>query len=224
MKSLEDILEGFKASIDKKGFKTLQVRTLMSQFSYKKRSRSNVEYIQKTLLQNGYYLSPKLTLKIPMLNDTIRISRSEELILGDLFESEAQLQSYIELNQKYQDLRITNIKREYSPKQTADRFDLCGEDDKGNRVVIELKHKDGAKSAVEQVLRYIGHLKRETDSDKVRGILVTGVRGFETASAIKGMHAAQKKEFEWYLYAYCKEKDTLKFERITPESIDEMLK
>jgi hypothetical protein len=54
-------------------------------------------------------------------------------------------------------------------------------------------------------------LKQEDPKAKIRKILVTGIRGVETAKAIHGMEKAQKEDFEWYLYNYNKDANKISF-------------
>ena len=89
--------------------------------------------------------------------------------------------------------------------------------------MLELKHEDGGKSAVEQVLRYLGMLKQQHPKRKARGILVTGIRDVDTAKALYGMTPAQQKEIDWYLYHYRKGEGLLGFELVGYDFIEKYL-
>jgi RecB family endonuclease NucS len=96
-------------------------------------------------------------------------------------------------------------------------------DKAGNEVALELKNLHGGKSAVEQVLRYLGMLKQQFKGKKVRGILVTGILGVDTAKALHGMTEEQKNVIDWYLYNYNKNTQHLIFEKVNYKFIAEHL-
>jgi RecB family endonuclease NucS len=154
----------------------------------------------------------------------IRIYNFPVEALGDLFKSESQLEDFVMNSKAFNQLGILEVENQYKPFNTKDRLDFKGIDKEKRQVVLELKNKEGGKTAVEQVLRYAGMLKQENPKAAVRKILVTGVRGVETAKAIHGMTKVQKEDFEWYLYDYNKETEKISFSKVEPAFIAKHLK
>ena len=222
-KSREELIDEFIKSIKKEvngnGSKGITVARLFSRIGVKKRSTKTVDLLNSQLSSRGYFVSPEITMEISW-KDSVIISQYPERKLGSLFLKERALEDYIDKHNLYTKLGIDTVERQYSPSGTRDRLDFLGKTDE-QRIVLELKHKDGGKSAVEQVFRYAGYLKREHKD--IRKILVTGIQNRETALAIKGHSLDERKGFEWYLYNYNQESGELNFERISDEQIDEQL-
>ena len=132
---------------------------------------------------------------------------------GDLFPREKDLEDYVEKHELYKELKITNVLRQHRPKGTKDKLDFQG-DCEDQKVVLELKNGSGGKSAVEQVLRYAGILRKQFPDTIIRMILVKGIQNRETELAISGMLPKQRDLFEWYLYKYHKDFDHFEFKRV----------
>ena len=218
-----NVINEVKASIKKTGYRSIKISVLFGKFGYKRRGKSNIEFIQHLFLDNGLYFYPALDDENNKWDTSIQVYSFPVEYLGDLFKTEIKLEDFIDKTNALSKLGITNTIRQYSPMRTKDRLDFKGTSRKQN-IVIELKHEDGGKRAVEQVLRYAGMLKQEEPNKSVRKILITGVRGLATAKALYGMTKEQKKDFEWYLYKYDKEKKTIEFERVTNQYIERNLK
>jgi len=218
-----------------KGYKVISISKLLNCFGFQKRSSCNVELITVMLAEHNLTVHPQLSLGLKS-NDCVRIYGFPVAQLGDLFESEEdeptggarqqrerELEDFIDKHNLFHKLGLKKVMRQYSPTQTRDRFDFLCSDAKGSQVVLELKHVGGGKSAVEQVLRYIGMLKQEQPGKKARGILVTGIRDVDTAKALHGMTPAQQQEIEWYLYRYNKGSGDVSFELVSYDFIDHHL-
>ena len=226
------IIEEFKATAHERGYKNITVSSLLARFGYQKRSSVNLAHITNTLAQEGLTVHPPISMALK-LSQTIRIYTFPVEQLGDLFEDpetgtlstavnkqhERALEEYIERHQLFSHLGLSEPNRQYRPRHTQDRFDFLCLDDKKTAVVLELKHADGGKSAVEQVLRYLGMLRQEEPGRPARGILVTGVRDIHTAKALHGMTPEQQKMIEWYLYRYNRQTGDLSFELVTYDFI-----
>ena len=188
-KSQEELRESFFksviAEVEKNGYRTIRVTTLMKKLSIGKRSENNVKKFRKELKIRGLYSLPIFTKELP-LNSIIKLYSFPVLQLGELFEKEIELENYIEEKKLYHKLNIDTVDRQYSPSKTRDRLDFKGTAE-NEIIVLELKNEGGGKSAVEQVLRYSGLLKAENPDTKIRKILVTGIQNYETALAIQGM-------------------------------------
>lgn len=216
------VLADIKEVTRRSGYKMLTVAGFMKSMGYKKRSPSNIANLDELLRKNRLYIYPKIT----MLTDwkgSIRIYSFPHEALGDLFKSEAELESFVHLKKKYLFFDVVKVETQYTPNRTRDRLDMLGFDKDNQPVVIEFKNADGGKSSVEQVFRYISHVKSTYPRKKVRGILVTGVRGVDTAKAIHGMSPERRAEFQWYLYKYDKAKQSISFHLVSDEYIQKAL-
>ncbi len=228
------IIDGFKQDVRARGYKSLTVKKLLFTFGYQKRSSENIRKITTLFQKNGLTLYPELEMGLKPL-ETLRIYGFPVKKLGDLFEDmnatpitrnrqhERQLEDYIAQHSHYTQLGLTKAKRQHSPANTSDRFDFLCEDASGCEVALELKHAGGGKSAVEQVLRYIGMLKQENPACKARGILVTGIQDVDTAKALHGMTPEQQAKIEWHLYRFDRQTGALSFELVTYKSIEDNL-
>lgn len=231
------ILEEFKQCARERGYRSITVANLLARFGYQKRSEANMKFITESLAEHHLTVHPRLSLDLK-LSQSIRIYGFPVVQLGDLFEDpetaptaairkqrERELEAYIERHDMFHELGLKLGCRQYSPKHTQDKFDfLCNDAKKaGTAVVLELKHAGGGKSAVEQVLRYLGMLRQENPTRPARGILVTGVRDVDTAKALHGMTHAQQQEIDWYLYNYNRKTGTLTFEQVRYDFIAEHL-
>lgn len=233
--SRQQVIQQIRDVVHDKGYKVVSVSNLLNSFGFQKRSSSNVELITVMLAEDNLTVHPQLSLNLKSA-DCLRIYGFPVAQLGDLFESEEgeptkgarqrreqELEDFIDKHDLFHKLGLKKVMRQYSPKQTRDRFDFLCTDVKGSQVVLELKHVGGGKSAVEQVLRYIGMLKQEQPGKKARGILITGIRDVDTAKALHGMTPAQQQEIEWYLYRYSKGSGDVSFELVTYDFIDHHL-
>lgn len=218
-----------KTAIRTSGYKTISVSSLLFLFGYQKRSAENIKQITAWLAEEGLTVHPKLSLSLKA-SESLRIYSFPVEQRGDLFSNpepvdasspklanqqrERELEEYIKKHEHFRQLGLSNPKRQHSPIHTRDRFDFLCEDEDNTLVVLELKHMGGGKSAVEQVLRYIGMLKQEFPTRTARGILVTGVRDMDTAKALHGMTLEQQKQIEWHLYCFDKISGSLSFELV----------
>jgi hypothetical protein len=217
-KALVDILIQVKDS----GYCSIKLSSLFHRFGYQKRGPSNVEAINQYFKELGLYAYPQINMKLSW-DRQIRIYDFPVAALGDLFKSENMLEEFIIFSHEYQQLDIVKGIQQYRPMSTKDRLDFRGIDKDGKLVVLELKNKEGGKSAVQQVLKYAGMLKRENPEAIIRKILVTGLREIETAKTIQGMTKEEKEGFEWYVYNYNSEAGKITFERVKNSFIDEHL-
>lgn len=194
----ESVINNYRQSIKSSGYKSTKLCYLMRDFGYKRRGSSNLERIQKTLDDNKLHCFPKLSMKMDWKKN-IRIYEFPVKREGYLYREEKELQKEMFKQQIFQQIGISKVKREESPDGTMDRFDFYGKHEY-THFIIEVKNRDGGKSAVEQLLRYNGILKNCYPNEPVRNILVTGISDFWTAYAIHGMMHEQRNRIEWYLY------------------------
>ena len=217
----KEIIAWLKKSINENGYKNLTVRRLLDRFEIKRRTSEKISDINGLLTTHGLTIFPKMTV-ITDLDEPIRIYSFPVEEIGDTFEYEKDLENFIEKHNLFHLLSLTLVKRQHSPERTRDRLDFMCKDGNGFSVALELKNKDGGKSAVEQVLRYKSYLKQ--GNSKVRGVLVTGTRDIYTARALHGMAKEEQAEFQWFLYKYHQAKGSLTFEEVTYEFISKNLK
>jgi RecB family endonuclease NucS len=157
-------------------------------------------FFQKLLKVTGLFAFPKIDLLLRW-DRVIRIHNFPVESLGDIFKNENQLEEYVMQTETYKQFDIVKADKKYRTVSTKDRFDFKGIDKEGRHAVLELKNMESGKSAVEKVLRYAGMLKQENPKAKIRKILVTRVRGVETAKAIHGITKTQQiNDIECYLY------------------------
>jgi len=97
-----------------------------------------------------------------------RMEEREELSLPVAMEK--TLQEYLAQNPSIIGPGLKLIKREF-PTDVGN-IDLLFKDEQGNFVVVETKKGRESDRVIGQILRYIGWMKKNTDS-KVRGIIVT---------------------------------------------------
>lgn len=215
---LDSFFESLQKEIFKNGTKSIKVKILVNNFGYAKRSMQNVLKINEELKHRGLYAQPEYSIDLKF-ESTLKISSFPVKQLGDLFDSEKELEEFVEKKKLYKKLGISSVLRQYSPTGSKDRLDFRGETDSKEIVVLELKNYGGGKSPVEQVLRYTGLLKNENSKSKIRTVLVTGVQNYETALAINGMNKTQRKSFEWYLYKFHKSNNKFDFVRVSDEDL-----
>ncbi|RYY47501.1 MAG: DUF91 domain-containing protein [Chitinophagaceae bacterium] len=218
----KDIFKEINEVTTRSGYKVITVMKLVKLLGNKKRSPQIIEKINQRLRDESLYVYPKLSMTLRP-DEILRIYTFPVEALGDLFDTEEELESYIEEKNLFGKLGLEAPQRQFSPDHTRDRLDFKCCDLQGNHVALELKNLDGGKSAVEQVLRYLGILKQHFRGQPVRGILVTGVRGVDTAKALHGMTDEQKKAIDWYLYSYSKGDGNLSFEKVEYTFLDQNL-
>jgi len=210
-------LNSIRKSVEDNGSRTIRVSTLMKNVGIGRRTVQNVTWVNESIKEFGFYLDPGITLK-QKWTEIVRINKFDEKQLGVLFSKEKLLEDHIEKHELYKELGIESVTRQHSPKGTKDRLDFLGET-KEELIILELKNKGGGKSAVEQVLRYSGLLKKQHPQAKIRKVLVTGIQNRETTLAVSELSIEGRKDFEWYLYDYNPKENSLKFVRITEKNL-----
>lgn len=203
----QHVIKNYRDAIGNGGYKSIKLCHLMRDFGYKKRGSANVEKINHLLKNQKMFCYPPIEMKIDW-TENLRIYEFPVKAEGDVFEDELELQKYMNNKHLFSSIGVPSVTREKSPNGTKDRFDFYGHFE-GVHVVIEVKNKDGGKSAVEQILRYNGIIKNRYPGEPVRKILVTGISDFWTAYAIHGMMQQQREQIEWYLYKWDKKADTI---------------
>ena len=202
-----DVINNYKVAIGLGGYKSIKLCNLMRDFGYKKRGNANLEKINYLLKNQKMFCYPVIKMKTDW-KENLRIYEFPVKAEGDLFEDELMLQEYMNEKHLFTSIGVPSVIREKSPNGTKDRFDFYGHFE-GVHVIIEVKNKDGGKSAVEQILRYNGIIKNRYPGEPVRKILVTGISDFWTAYAIHGMMQEEREKIEWYIYKYDKKADTI---------------
>jgi|GEM_PF-2168425 len=203
--------------IEKNGYKSIRVSKLVNKLGIGKRTEKAVQKVIRKFKNHGLYTQPIFSKELK-LSSTIRIYNYPVRQLGEIFETEKELENFIADNKLYKKLNIKSVIRQYSPSGSRDRLDFKGKNN-DEVIVLELKNKGGGKSAVEQVFRYSELLKSEFPSVRIRKILVPGIQNYETALAINGLDIDDSQDFEWYLYKYFSDEKRLEFIRVSPDDL-----
>ena len=212
----EAIFHELKQAIAKNGYKSIKLSGLLKRFAFQRKTAQRINMMNTLLAEHGLYALPSLS--VEMNSDAnIQIYNYPVHQLSELFETEKELEDFVFQSKAYVQLGINSVIRQYSPLGTKDKMDFKGADDGNDNIVLELKNRGGGKSAVEQVLRYAGQLRKENPLHPVRTILVTGIRNYATFLAICGMNDTQRESFEWYLYKFDREMGKIEFIRVNVE-------
>lgn len=187
-------LQTWHAVIANGGRTRVKARTLLAQFGYSRRGKTATAAIERWLRERGIYLQD---LPVVGIDESVTLTHDKVDRIGELVELEKDLEARF-IDDVMPLLGLTRPEKEYSPKGTRDRLDFLCKDEAGRSVVVELKKGSGDKRAVEQVMRYIGQLKREGTHKNPRGILITGYADSETRRALEGRE--QDSHIEWYIY------------------------
>ncbi|MFZ5447406.1 MAG: endonuclease NucS domain-containing protein [Thermodesulfobacteriota bacterium] len=121
--------------------------------------------------------------------------RSKSTLKNQRFQiAEINLEEFVvhQLDQIESGLRLE--KRQLST--AAGRLDLLCRDQDGQYVVIELKRSIGTDQVVGQILRYMGWVGENFQTDKVRGIIIVGKKDQALSYAVKAVANIQVKEFK----------------------------
>lgn len=188
------VLTNWHTSIQQSGVARIKLRTLLGYFGLKKRGSNTNARIEAWLNQQQIY---SRGLNTPSLDDSVRLTWDRIVSIGDIVAREKDLQDRFE-SDIMRKLKLKNPEMEYPPLGTRDRIDFLCRDNKGRSVVVELKREAGEKRAVEQVLRYLGHLEKETGHKDPWGILITGCADPDTRRALEGLK--NDSPIEWWIY------------------------
>jgi len=222
---LDKAIKKWRTGIKKRGVITLKLRSAIQGAGYEKRGAKNFNLIKEYISRKGLYLTAALNkckrLEETRLDDFIHIYPYPAGPKGGLFEKEDDLQAAFKKGYPHLKLGLTGtIREEYKPSGSTKRLDILCEGRDGREVVVELKNSDGERRAVEQLLAYIGDIKREKATAEVRGILITGTVDPDTLHAIFGLD--KENLITWFQY-WKTEKGSLKFEEITKATVKDFI-
>ena len=218
-----EVVADLLPAVDRSGARPIRVSRLLNLFGYKRRGAVNVAEVSQSLGKLGLHVYPPLSMELDPTS-TVSLSRFPVAALGDLFEREDELEMFVWRNKYYERFGIVSgAKRQHSPDNTRDRFDMFGIGKDGEQIVLELKNTDGGREAVQQVFSYISVLKQNSPGSVVKGYLITGVRDIKTARCIHGMVLEGRPNldsFAWYLYDCNRSKGTLEFVEVPYRDIE----
>lgn len=104
------------------------------------------------------------------LNDSRGLVADTILTTDEVTEIiEKDLENYLEKNHWLLGKSLKIIKRQYDTP--VGRIDMLFEDESGRKIIVELKLNNIGRGAINQLRRYMNHLKKETKED-VDGVLV----------------------------------------------------
>jgi Endonuclease NucS len=198
----------WREAIFERGSAMVKLRVLLSAFGQKRRGSQTITRIQSWLSENGLFPT---NIEDAGLDNTVHLRSEKDYRIGELVAYEIQLQKLF-LKKIMHGLGLRDPKEHYKPRGTRDKFDFLCRDRRGRSVVVELKRNTGEKRAVEQVLKYIGHLRIEGGHKDPRGILITGSKDRDTLRALQGRD--KDAHIDWYLYGFVEGKLTLKLCRV----------
>lgn len=184
----------WRAAIQERGIAILKLRILLKGFGQKRRGPLTISRIREWLEANGIFPS---NLDSPDLNSIIQLRGVPGYRIGDLVDREEELQSRFE-EELMGGLGLKKPRHQHRSRGTWDKMDFLCIDRLGRSVVVELKRDTGKRQAVEQVLRYIGHLKHEGGHKDPWGILITGSKDPDIQRALQGL--GNNAQIIWYLY------------------------
>lgn len=202
------VIRAWCDAVDENGQRLITLRQLLKAFGYQRRSSASLTSISRYLEEKGLYVDVPdgidIDASVPLTAEPVRR-------IGELYEREADLERRFPggIMRRVGLERV--VSRQYSPRGTRDKLDFLCLDNDGRSVVVELKAGPGDKRAVEQVLRYIGVLKKEGGHKEPRGVLITGVGDLHTRRALEGRQADD--HIRWWVYG-------LRGSRILLEEID----
>ena len=188
------VLTNWHTTIQQSGVARVKLRTLLGHFGLKKRGSTTTARIEAWLNQQQIY---SRGLDSSSLDASVRLTRERIISIGELVEREKDLQDRFQ-SDIMPKLKLKNPKMEYPPSGTRDRIDFLCRDAKGRSVAVELKKETGEKRAVEQVLKYLGHLEKEPGHKDPWGVLITGCADPDTRKALEGLKNASR--IEWWIY------------------------
>ncbi|MBD1398829.1 DUF91 domain-containing protein [Pontibacter sp. JH31] len=202
-------IEQMKLIVSRNGYCSIKVKSLFQLYGYKQRGHSNVLQVRECLEREGLFLCRK-AMTDTNWNKNVRIHSFPVERLGDIFNMEKEMEDAFAINHWYKLLGLEMClpvdgtdhmsDRQFKPDGTKDRLDFKATDKEGNHVVVELKHKDGDNRLVEQALRYRTHLMNHYNTDRVRCVIITGIRCLHTAKALYALPLQERELIRWYVY------------------------
>ncbi|MEZ4444923.1 MAG: endonuclease NucS [Polyangiaceae bacterium] len=181
-------------AIGRSGVTRLRLRALLQHFGQKRRGSGSAAFIEEWLKDQGLFV--RGLRDASGLDESVLLSDHEMTQIGALATSELALQERFPAEMAPQ-LGLGNVQPEYSPSRTRDRLDFLCRDERGS-VAVEIKREGGDKRGVEQLMRYIGYLRREGADGAVRGLLITGYADPYTRHALEGRD--RDEHIDWWLY------------------------
>lgn len=107
--------------------------------------------------------------------------------------AERNLEDFVLLQLEKIEPGLKLVERQLST--SAGRLDILCQDHLGLYVVVELKRDQGTDQVVGQILRYMGWVQENYNTDKVRGIIIVGRKDNLMSYAVKTVPNIQVKEF-----------------------------
>jgi hypothetical protein len=92
-----NFFEMVKKDIRKNGYRSIKVSTFLKNFQILKRTTKNIEFVKTELKNQGLYTLPEFSQEL-RLESTLRIYNYPVRQLGELFNSEKDLETYVEKN------------------------------------------------------------------------------------------------------------------------------
>ncbi|MEZ4222322.1 MAG: endonuclease NucS [Polyangiaceae bacterium] len=193
-------LEAWCAAINQSGVKKIRARALLRLFGAQRRGAAVVARIQDFLKAQSPPLFANGLEFIRTLDESVELSHVKLTQLGALVEEEKTLMPRFEAEIAPRIGKLRVVKFHFRPEGTKDVLDVLCVDKVGIPVVVELKKADGERRVVEQVLRYMRHIDKDSRYGKApsRAVIITGRADLPTRRALERLEPG--KDVAWYVY------------------------
>lgn len=190
-------LINWQNEIKRNGTKRILARQLFGSFGIERRgTQSNARVIAWLEEQIPPIYTTKLEL-LKSLDEPVFLTPGKLMRIGHFAESEKSLMDRFEA-EIMPHLKLRKPIRNYRPVGCRDALDFLCEDEQGRSVVVELKKKDGERRVVEQVLRYIRHIRSDPGCRDPRGLIITGYEDPHTRRALEELEPSY--HIDWFIY------------------------
>jgi hypothetical protein len=193
------VIKEWRQVIAARGSKTVQLRTLLRAFGLEKRGNGSLGRIGswlRGLQPDPIYLWILEDCACLSLDDRLTLRATELERVGSFAADERVLAARFE-REIMPAMGLRNPIAQYRPLGWNDALDFLCDDASGRKVAVELKCRDGKKSGVEQVVRYVGQL-RSAGHRRVRGVLLTGYADPHTRHVLENWRTDE--QIEWWIY------------------------
>ena len=194
----ETVLKTWRDDIKRNGVKRMRVRALLKLFGAERRGAAICQRIEAWGQQHGLHLNGFAHAE--SVDDVVSISDEEIVRVGNLVEHESDLMKRFEAEIAPQLDLLPPMEKGFEPQGCRDKLDFLCQDAKRHLVVVELKLAGGEKRGVEQVLRYMRFIRKDSrhPGRQIRGILVTGEGDLATRRALEELAAGDR--IDWWIY------------------------
>jgi hypothetical protein len=203
-------MRSFLERLARNGTVTTTMHQLMQRFDAKtsRRTERFIGRLMCFLEHEGITLVGDIDLKTVKKNREIGFSINPRIAAQLFYGSESKFETcYLDEIAAQLGLTIYGTSdrpksgRQFSPDGGSDKLDcLCEDTSSQEKVVLELKTQSG-QGGLEQVIRYMAQIERHFRTEKVRGVLVSGIAPPTTVGAYR-LLKRHGIALNWFLYSY----------------------